>query len=134
LQQLGAKIPKGALLLGPPGCGKTLLAKAVATEAHVPFLAMAGSDFVEMLGGMCIALLVFCNLQFLLSSVLLCSWVTGHLGPNLESILRLLWDKLTIKLLKILQSTTSCLVIISNQTKMEKTACFYYCSCLKLPY
>jgi spastic paraplegia protein 7 len=49
---LGAKVPRGALMLGPPGCGKTLLAKAVATEARVPFLAMAGSEFVEMLGGL----------------------------------------------------------------------------------
>eukprot|EP00795_Rhopilema_esculentum_P001916 gene1916-16423_t len=48
---LGAKIPKGALLVGPPGTGKTLLAKAVATEAAVPFITMAGSDFVEMFAG-----------------------------------------------------------------------------------
>ncbi len=48
---IGAKLPKGALLVGPPGTGKTLLAKAVAGEAHVPFFSMAGSDFVEMFVG-----------------------------------------------------------------------------------
>ncbi len=50
-QKLGGKIPKGALLLGPPGSGKTLLARAVAGEADVPFFSMSGSDFVEMFVG-----------------------------------------------------------------------------------
>ncbi len=50
--KIGAKLPKGALLVGPPGTGKTLLAKAVAGEAKVPFFSLAGSDFVEMFVGM----------------------------------------------------------------------------------
>ena len=50
--EIGAKLPKGALLVGPPGTGKTLLAKAVAGEAKVPFFSLAGSDFVEMFVGL----------------------------------------------------------------------------------
>jgi len=50
-KKLGAKIPRGALLVGPPGTGKTLLTKAVAGEAGVPFLTISGSDFVQMYVG-----------------------------------------------------------------------------------
>ena len=50
-QRLGGRVPRGALLNGPPGCGKTLLAKAVAGEAEVPFFSISGSDFVEMFVG-----------------------------------------------------------------------------------
>ena len=49
--QMGARIPKGVLLVGPPGTGKTLLAKAIAGEAGVPFFSISGSDFVEMFVG-----------------------------------------------------------------------------------
>ena len=51
-KKMGARLPKGALLTGPPGCGKPLLAKACAGEAGVPFITISGSDFVEMFVGL----------------------------------------------------------------------------------
>lgn len=51
LQRIGGKILKGILMMGPPGCGKTYLAKAIATEANLPFIAMSGSEFIEMFVG-----------------------------------------------------------------------------------
>ena len=51
-KKMGARLPKGALLTGPPGCGKTLLAKACAGETGVPFITISGSDFVEMFVGL----------------------------------------------------------------------------------
>ena len=59
--ELGARIPKGALLHGPPGTGKTLLARAIASEAYVPFISIAGPDFVEMFAGMCLCVYSMCQ-------------------------------------------------------------------------
>jgi len=94
-QDLGAKIPKGAILTGPPGTGKTLLAKATAGEANVPFITVSGSEFLEMFVGVgpsrvrnfCASNLDLCIQYFIVIIVvsigaltLLVGWQEGHLA------------------------------------------------------
>ena len=64
-KDLGAKVPKGALLNGPPGTGKTLLAKATAGEAGVPFITASGSEFLEMFAGVGIQRVCYCGIKIL---------------------------------------------------------------------
>ncbi len=68
-QKMGARIPKGILLFGPPGSGKTLLARAVAGEAGVPFFTISGSDFVEMFVGVGASRVLWVDIEELVSVV-----------------------------------------------------------------
>ena len=82
-REIGASMPKGALLVGPPGTGKTLLAKAVAGEAEVPFFSISGSEFVEMFVGMGAArCVIFSNRRMRKLHVLYLSMRSTQLARN----------------------------------------------------
>ena len=83
---VGAKIPKGVLLVGPPGTGKTLLAKAIAGEAGVPFFSISGSEFVEMFVGVGASRVrdLFKKVRCIFSIV-----ATACLGPRMDLLLLL---------------------------------------------
>ena len=117
-RDIGAKLPKGALLVGPPGTGKTLLAKAVAGEANVPFFSMSGSEFVEMFVGMGASKVhdLFSQAKEKAPCIVLIDEIDLHLHPQWQQ--RIIGDLRTIfPKVQFIVSTHAPLVI--NSVKKE---------------